>query len=130
VRAPLEPIDEGLKRFYEKVLVVLRERAMRDGEWRLLECVPAWDGNWTSEGFVAFAWQRGDTRMLVVVNYAGNQGQCYVRVPFADLAGRTIHLHDLFNDARYERAGNDLAWAGLYVDLPSWGYHVFDVEAS
>ena len=45
---------------------------MRDGEWRLLECVPAWDGNWTWDCFIAFAWQRGDgERRLVAVNYAG-----------------------------------------------------------
>lgn len=57
------------------------------------------------------------------------RAQCYVRVPFADLAVRTIHLTDLKSGARYEPAGSDLAATGLYVDLPSWGYHVFDVES-
>ena len=26
---------------------VLRQPAVRDGQWQLLECAPAWDGNWT-----------------------------------------------------------------------------------
>jgi hypothetical protein len=128
VRAPIEPTDEAVKRFYEQLLPVVRKTTVRDGAWRLLECTPAWDGNWTWEGFVAFAWERGDERMIVAVNYAANQAQCYVRSPFSDLAGRTVHLHDLIGGGRYERAGNDLASAGLYVDRPSWGYHVFEVQ--
>ena len=128
VRAPLEPVDEAVQRFYERLLAVVAAPTVRDGEWRLLDCVPAWDGNWTSDGFIAFAWQRGDDRLLAVVNYAGNQGQCYVRVPFAD-SSRGFRLDDLMNGDRYERSGSDLASAGLFVDLPPWGYHVFGVAS-
>ena len=128
VRAPLEPTDDSVQRFYDRLLAVLGKAAVRDGDWHLLDSVRAWDGNWTSEGFLAFGWQRDTARLLVAVNYAGTQGQCYVRVPFADLAGRAVHLTDLMSGARYERAGSDLASTGLYVDLPPWGYHVFDVE--
>jgi len=129
VRGPLEPTDEAVTRFYEQLLAVVRKTTVRDGEWRLLECVPAWDGNWTWDGFLACGWQRDTARVLVVVNYAGNQGQCYVRVPFIDLSGRDVGLTDLMNGARYERDRSDLASRGLYVDLPAWGYHVFEVEA-
>ena len=129
VRGPLEPTDEAVTRFYEQLLAVVRKTTVRDGEWRLLECVPAWDGNWTWDGFLACGWQRDTARVLVVVNYAGNQGQCYVRVPFMDLSGRDVGLTDLMNGARYERDQSDLASRGLYVDLPAWGYHVFEVEA-
>ena len=38
-------------------LTVLRQPVVRDGQWQLLECAPAWDGNWTNDCFVAFAWQ-------------------------------------------------------------------------
>jgi hypothetical protein len=27
----------------------------------------------------------------------------------------------------YERDGDDLVGRGLYLDMPAWGYHVFDV---
>jgi len=128
VRAPQEPSDDRLRQFYGKLLSALERAAVREGEWRLLDCAPAWDGNWTWDGFLAFAWQRaGGERVLVAVNYAGNQGQCYVRLPFADVAGRTIRFTDLMSDARYDRSGNDLASSGLYLDLRPWGYHVFDV---
>ena len=87
---------QKLQQFYDRLLAVLRQPAVRDGQWQLLECTPAWDGNWTCDCFLAFAWQGPDgERLLVAVNYAPNQSQCYVRLPFADLGGRQWRLQDL-----------------------------------
>jgi hypothetical protein len=125
-RGPEEPVDERLKQFYDRLLAVLRRPVVRDGQWQLLECVPAWDGNWTWEGFLAFAWQGSDTeRLLVTVNYAPHQGQCYVRLPFADLGNSQWRLEDLLGDATYEREGHDLQARGLYLDEPPWQARVF-----
>ena len=57
VRAPIEAPNESLQQFYDRLLSVLRRPTVREGDWRLLECVPAWDGNWTWDSFVAFSWQ-------------------------------------------------------------------------
>jgi Alpha amylase, catalytic domain len=131
VRGPEEPVDERLAQFYDRLLTVVRQSVVRDGQWQLLECVPAWDGNWTHEGFLAFAWDGPDAaRLLVTVNYAPNQGQCYVRLPFGDLSGSTIRLDDPMSGAHYDRAGSDVVSKGLYVDLPPWGYHVFGVRSN
>jgi hypothetical protein len=130
-RGPVEPVDAGLRDFYERLLGCMRERVVRTGTWRLLDCVPAWGGNWTHDGFVAFAWDGPDAeRRLVVVNYAPNQSQCYMRLPWADLAGKSVRLEDLMGGASYDRAGGDLVERGLYLDLAPWGYHVFAVRAS
>ncbi|HKW86619.1 MAG TPA: alpha-amylase family glycosyl hydrolase [Nitrospiraceae bacterium] len=129
IRAPKEPVDETLHQFYVRLLAVLQRRTVRDGQWRLLDCAPAWEGNWTSDCFLAFVWQGpGRERLLATVNYAPNQSQCYVRLPFLDLAGRTVQLKDLPGPASYERDGNDLHSQGLYLDLPAWGSHVFEVS--
>ena len=89
VRGPDEPIDQNLKQFYDKLLAVLRRPVIRDGQWQLLECKSAWDGNWTSDCFLASFWQGvqgvNDERLLVVVNYAANQSQCYIRIPLPNL---------------------------------------------
>jgi hypothetical protein len=84
----VEPVDEQLAGFYKKLLGVLREPVVREGTWHLLECIPAWEGNWTWDCFLAFAWEneKGE-RCLVAVNFAANQSQCYVRLPFGNLAG-------------------------------------------
>ena len=129
VRGPEEPMDRRLEQFYDRLLAVLRHPVVRDGQWQSLECTSAWDGNWTSDGFVVFAWQGADgERLLVTVNYAPNQSQCYVRLPFADLGNGRWRLHDLLGDATYDRDGSDLQARGLYLDESPWQYHVFGLH--
>jgi hypothetical protein len=129
VRAPKEPADETLHRFYDRLLSVLRRLTVRDGQWRLLDCAPAWEGNGTWDSFLAFAWQGpGGELLLVAVNYAPHQSQCYTHLPFPELAGRAVRLKDLMGSACYERDGGDLQARGLYLDVPGWGYHVFEVS--
>src|SRR5205807_367647 len=53
-RGPSEPVDRELETFYERLLGVLHQPAVRNGRWELLKCVPAWEGNWTWDCFVAF----------------------------------------------------------------------------
>jgi hypothetical protein len=130
VRAPQESRDDALHRFYDRLLMVLRRAPVRNGRWQLLECAPAWDGNGTSDGFLAFAWEGANgERLLVTVNYAGHQGQCYVTLPFSDLSGGPVRFADQMSDAQYHRAGSEVVSKGLYLDVKPWGYHVFDVKS-
>ncbi|HUD00373.1 MAG TPA: alpha-amylase family glycosyl hydrolase [Candidatus Polarisedimenticolaceae bacterium] len=131
VRAPDEPVDQSLNEFYIRLLAVLRRRVIRGGEWQLLELAPAWEGNWTWDCFLAFAWSgSGEERVLVAVNYAPNQSQCYVRLPYSDLRDRRWQLRDLLGDAQYDRDGNDLEARGLYLDLCPWQAQVFSTSKS
>jgi hypothetical protein len=127
-RGPNEPVDRELETYYERLLGVLSQSAVRDGQWRLLECSPAWEGNWTWDCLVAFAWQGPDgERLLVVVNYADNQSQCYLRLPFPDLGGSTWRLQDRIGKATYDRDGDSLQTQGLFLDLTKWNYNIFDM---
>src|SRR5262249_24869703 len=115
------PINQELAKFYDRLLGVLRRPAVCQGEWQLLECVPAWEGNWTWDCFLAFAWHvPGEDRVLVTVNYTGNQSQCYVRLPFTDLWKARWRLTDLMGAASYDRHGDDLQSRGLDLDVPPW----------
>jgi hypothetical protein len=92
----------------------------------LLECVPAWEGNGTHDCFLSFAWQGpAAERLLVIVNYAPNQSQCHVRLPFADLGGQKWRIEDLLDSAGYDWHGDDLQSRGLFVDLSPWKACVF-----
>jgi len=125
-RGPVEPSDPELQCFYDRLLAVLQRPLVREGQWHLLECTPAWEGNWTSDCFLAFAWQGvGAERLVVTVNYAPNRSQCYVRLPFEDLSGRSWRLQDQLQEVAYDRGGSDLQSRGLYLDAPPWQASVF-----
>jgi len=125
-RGPREPTDPMLEQFYERLLGVLRERVLRDGQWQLLQSAPAWEGNWTCDCLVAFSWQvSAAERLLVAVNYAPNQSQCYVQIPWADLAGSHWRLQDRMSSASYDRDGDDLRSRGLFLDMMPWQAAVF-----
>ncbi|MCC7556547.1 MAG: alpha-amylase [Methanoculleus marisnigri] len=126
-RGPEEPVDPAIEEFYRRLFACLRLPAFRDGEWRLLDCTPAWEGNPSHDGYVAFAREREGQRFLAAVNYAPDRGQCYVPLPWADLTGKAVRLRDLIGEARYDRDGEGLLSPGLYLDLPGWGRHVFEV---
>lgn len=130
VRAPQEPIDRKIEEFYNRLLSVLRRPVVRAGQWQLLDCASAWEGNWTSDCFLAFAWHNSvGERLLVTVNYAPNRSQCYVRLPFTDLGNRRWKLQDLLSGAEYDREGNDLQARGLYLDEPPWSAEVFSLTS-
>jgi hypothetical protein len=128
-RGPAEVRDAAIAVFYDDLLACLKDPAFRDGDWQLLDARPAWEGNESNDAFVIFSWTGpGDLRRLVAVNYAPHQSQCYVALPWDDLAGRNWRLHDRLGEAVYIRNGADLSAQGLYLDLLSWGYHAFDVQ--
>jgi hypothetical protein len=129
VRGPNEPVDPCLKAYYDRLLAVLRLPVVRDGNWRLAECKPAWDGNGSHDAFIAHFWEGPDAkRLLVTVNYSGHQSQCRIWPP-CDLKSGSWRLQDLLGNAVYDRTGDDLTTNGLYLDVPPWQVHAFDVTA-
>jgi hypothetical protein len=127
-RGPAEKVDEDSRAFYDRLLPILRKPVLCDGQWQLLECTPGWDGNWTHDCFVAFCWQgANEDRCVIAVNYAANQSQCHVRLPFANLSGKKWRLQDQLAAGDYERNGDDLSGRGLYLDMAPWQACVFSM---
>jgi hypothetical protein len=119
-RAP-EPVDRELETFYHRLLAIMRREEVRDGRWRLVDRAPAASGDPSWRQLVAFSWEKGDRRLLVVVNWGPTRGQGYVRPQFAGLDGSPWRLTDLLDPTnRGERDGATLATRGLYVELPGW----------
>lgn len=128
-RGPSEPSDPTIEDLYTRLLGVLKQPAVRDGSWQILECDPAWPGNWTNDCFVSFSWELCDApRLLIVVNYAPNQAQCRVRIPFADISDRCWRLRDSISSVTYERDGKELQSHGLYVDMEPWQAAIFEIS--
>jgi len=130
-RGPVEPTNPEIAAFYAKLLQVLTETsAFRFGAWSQIQSLPAWSGNWTSDGFVAYTWAGEDgSRHLVVVNYAGNQGQCRLQLLFPEYRGKQVRLIDAMGTEVYDRDGSELVGPGLFIDHAPWQFNVFALQA-
>jgi hypothetical protein len=73
---------------------------------------------------------KDDERRLIVVNFSAASSQALVRVPWDELRGRMWRLDDKLSGETFERSGNDMRDAGLYVDLKPWQCHLFQVRTS
>jgi hypothetical protein len=124
-RRPAEPPNPELRSFYEKLLAMLHRTTWRDGQWHLCER-SGWSDNDSYHNLVAWRWVNGDERCLVVVNLSDARAQGRVQVDWNDVGGRMWRLHDALSGATYERAGDEISSAGLYVDLAPWSFHVLE----
>ena len=108
-RQPQEPTNPELAEFYGRLLAVMRLPAVQQGEWQLLKA--------QDNATIAFAWQRGVERVIVVVNYGGAATQCAYQLPGTS----TVSLVDGLSDLRMECAGE------LRLELSPWQSHAFNV---
>ena len=126
-RYPDEPVDAGLDAFYRAFLPVLADPTFRTGTWQLCDR-SGWPGDDRYRALVSWAWD-GPGRWLVVVNLSSSTAAGLVRTSWEDLRGRDCRLVDATNDLSFVRSGDDLV-DGLFVELPAWGWHLFEVLPS
>jgi hypothetical protein len=127
-RGPQESANAAIERFYGRLLEAVGSPQATSGNWQLLDCTPAWEGNWTWDSYICFAWRGAGSPLIVAVNYSPYQSQCYMRMSFPELLGAGFRLRDLLGEETYVRDGNELLSKGLYLDLPPWGYNVFELQ--
>jgi hypothetical protein len=126
-RRPAEPLDQDLSDFYGRLLQETGRDLFRNGQWRLCER-SGWSDNQSCRDILAWCWDRHDQRCLVVVNFSDEASQARVHVPWEDLPGRSWHLVDLLSGESFQRYGDEIRDAGLFVDLNPWQCHVVQAE--
>jgi hypothetical protein len=123
-RRPPEASDEGLREFYQRLLMAVSDRVIKSGEWRLCEC-GGWPDNTSYRNLVAWCWSLGAERRLVVVNLSAGPAQGVVRLPGDNAPDADLALEEVFSSTRYDRRASEIAESGLFIDLPAGGYHFF-----
>jgi hypothetical protein len=122
-RRPEERTNEELERFYERLLGAIDDPLFHEGNWSLCRC-SGWPDNRSFEGLLAWCWEQGEGRAIVVVNLTGAPAQGRVHLPWNDLHENAWRLRDCLSDAVYDRDGVAMSQEGLYVDLEPWSYHL------
>jgi len=123
-RRPDEAADTDIQSFYAALLGAIAGEGIRRGQWQLCERY-GWPDNQSCLNIVAWCWQGGDKRHLVVANLSGQDSQGQVRLPWEEVSGYSWELCDLLTGAVYTRDGRELRETGLYVDLGPWKFHLF-----
>ena len=128
-RRPVEPADQDLIAFYGRLLLATGHDVFRNGTWRLCER-SGWPDNPSFRALLSWCWIKDDERYLVVIHFGPDTAQARVRVPWDELRGITWHLDDALSSESYDRSGDEMRDAGLYVDLGPWKCHLFHLSAS
>jgi len=126
VRAPQEPVDEALQRFYRPCSPCSRDPVVRDGDWRLVDCVPAWEGTGTSECFIAWWWQTADRSAAARRRQLRRKPE--PMLPSASRCRplrRTVRLEDRMGPPATIVPATSSRARGLYLDMLPWGYQLF-----
>jgi hypothetical protein len=123
-------------RFYETLLGLLRDPIFQEGAWSLRDVHPAGPGEASHEFLVALAWDLREARSghpmgyLIVVNLNGTTARGRIPFPAATVStGARYVFHDRYDDRRYERTGDELAGAGLSVELGAHQLHLFEISS-
>jgi hypothetical protein len=127
-RRPVESVDHDLVAFYGHLLQATNRDVFRNGEWRLCDR-SGWPDNQSCQQLLTWCWVQDDERYLVVINFGENAAQARVHVPWDELRGKPWHLSDLFSDESYDRSGDEMRDAGLYVELTPWKTQLFRLHA-
>ena len=122
-RRPEESTDKNVQEFYRKLLKVLSDEDFKQGKWQLCERT-GWPDNQTHLNLVAWHVHSERKRHLIVVNLSKDRSQATIRLSLQDLAGKQWRMTDVISGSTYERQGDELRDAGLYVDLDPWGFHL------
>lgn len=121
-RRPVEPAHPDLQCFYHKLLRVVHQAGLLNGDWRLCD-LSGWPDNSTYRNLIAWCWGGAGKGYLIVVNLSASGAQGRVRLPWGELKDRRWRMTDLLDGVIYERDGDEMLHPGLYVDLKAWGFH-------
>lgn len=123
-REPEEPVNNELVEFYNKLFTITKEDIFKKGEWKLLEPITSWEGNYSFNNIIAWHWTYQQEKRIVIVNYSNVVSTCRLKI---DARGypEIFELKDLLNNQDYLRSAEEVFHTGLYIELKPYQAHIF-----
>ena len=124
-RAAEESTDASVQSFYEKLLEISNQPVFHEGNWTLLDVLPA--GDRTSGNVIGYGWNHAGTVAIVAVNLSPqpSQGRMLPKLPIDH--AKTYKLTDQVLGISFERIGQEIVENGVHATLQGYGCHVFDI---
>jgi len=123
-REPDEQVNNELVEFYNKLFSITKEDIFKKGEWKLLEPITSWEGNYSFKNIIAWHWTYQQEKRIVIVNYSNVVSTCRLKI---DTRGypELFELKDLLNNQDYLRSAEEVFHTGLYIELKPYQSHIF-----
>jgi hypothetical protein len=126
-RRRVEPVDEALRVFYDRLLACLRrpEVADDDARWQLLARVGE---DAAGQNLIVSSWESAAGKLLVAVNFGPQNARGDVPTAGPAKDASRVRLTDLLSDHPAERTVALSAGGALTLELPAWGAQVFQIR--
>jgi hypothetical protein len=131
-RRPKEQPIDALVAFYRRLTTEINDAPYHNGTYMALGTHPILGTDTGHENMIATAWVQGEDWRIAVVNYCDQPVKGRVMVPRPAFAGMAAwRFYDVLNPGDpFLYVGDDLLTAGLPLDMPPFGAHMFVVTRS
>ncbi|HSP89104.1 MAG TPA: alpha-amylase family glycosyl hydrolase [Ignavibacteriaceae bacterium] len=126
-RQPEEKTSQRVKEYYQLLLGITREKIFKEGNWTLLEPIPAGEGNNNFQNFLTWIWDYKNDLRIVVINYSSATSQCRLSI-LLDSEKENITLIDLLTGDEYLRSVKEMEKPGLFIELKGFHSHIFSIK--
>ncbi len=126
-REPAEKVSQSIESFYSKLLSITGKNIFSQGEWTMIEPLPAANDNSTFENLLSWQWELDGDLIVVVINFSDITSQCRLKLQI-NTSSNEIKLNDLLNNVEYNRSLPEIRTSGLFIELKSYHSHIFEVK--
>ena len=125
-RRQSEEEDQEILEFYLQLLNSLPEKKMREEIWTMCKVDPT--GDLSNTNLIAFVWQFEENYLLIVINFSPYLAKGNIIIGDLDYGSIKWSFTDLLTQKVFVYEGNHLDAHGLFVELPAWNGHIFDLR--
>lgn len=126
-KAPPERDSNSVKKYYDTLLQITKEKIFTHGKWQILDLIPAAPDNYSYENLFAWVWTLDNKMRLIVINFSDVTSQARIKLEIKTNKERII-LTDLLNNVCYHRSVEQMGSVGLFVELKAYRSHIFSID--
>jgi glycosidase len=127
-RRQTEERNQNLFAFYQKLLMIVPGKDLCNVQWSICKIDPVGSDNTSFKNLISYVWRMDDIYFLIVVNYSRDPSKGHIRIDPIIYGSDNWIFTDLLHQREYLYKGDDLDNYGLYVELPAWEGHLFEIK--
>ena len=113
--------------FYRRLLSFSSGALPARRGWTPLDVKQAWEGDYSSENLLSWAWHGNGSLKIVCVNFSDETSRARLRIPPDFITPGPLTFRDAATDEIYVRTTEEILGGGLFVELAPWKAHLLDL---